>query len=284
MKYLSVWLLLSIAVPVCSARTVTDQLGRTIQVPEHPHRLVCLMPSVVDDVYALGAGADVIAVTDYTKYPADARTKPSVGSILSPSMETILSLHPDLVLGSADMSHTETLQQLERLGIVVFMISTHGVEGIYQSISSLGQALNREDSARELVEKLRGREAAVRRQVKGKPVVSILMPVGYAPIVTIGKHAFITELIQIAGGRSVTADIEQEWPQISLEAMLARAPEALLLIRGSRTSIDKIRGQPGWSSLPAVTNNRVYYVDDRINLPSPVAFDALEELAKQFHP
>ena len=224
----------------------TDQLGRTVQVPEHPHRLVCLMPSVVDDVYALGAGADVIAVTDYTKYPAEARTKPSVGSILSPSMETILSLHPDLVLGSADMSHTETLQQLERLGIAVFMVSTHGVEGIYQSIASLGQALNREDSARELIARLRGREAAVRRQVSGKPVVSILMPVGYDPIVTIGKHAFITELIEIAGGHSVTGDIDQEWPQVSLEAVLARAPAALLLIRGSRMSIEKIRVQPGW--------------------------------------
>jgi iron complex transport system substrate-binding protein len=242
------------------------------------------MPSVVDDVYALGAGADVIAVTDYTKYPAEARTKPSVGSILSPSMETILSLHPDLVLGSADMSHTETLQQLERLGIAVFMVSTHGVDGIYQSIASLGQALNREDSARELVARLRGREAAVRQQVSGKPVVSILMPVGYDPIVTIGKHAFITELIEIAGGHSITSDIEQEWPQVSLEAVMARAPEALLLIKGSRMSIEKIRGQPGWNSLPAVNNNRVYYVDDRITFPSPVAFDALEELAKQFHP
>jgi iron complex transport system substrate-binding protein len=284
MKRLCVWLFFCVALPTCNARTVQDQLGRTVQVPEHPHRLVCLMPSVVDDVYALGAGADVIAVTDYTKYPAEARNKPSVGSILSPSMETIVALHPDLVLGSAELSHTETLQQLERLGITVFMVSTHGVDGIYQSIASLGQALNREDSARELIARLRGREAAVRRQVKGKPVVSILMPVGDDPIITIGKHAFITELIEIAGGHSVTADIEQEWPQISLEALLARAPEALLLIRGSRMSIDKIRGQPGWGSLPAVINNRVYYADDRINLPSPVAFDALEELAKQIHP
>jgi iron complex transport system substrate-binding protein len=284
MKWFCALLLFCITLPAAAARTVTDQLGRTVQVPDHPHRLVCLMPSVVDDVYALGAGADVIAVTDYTKYPAEARTKPSVGSILSPSMETILSLHPDLVLGSADMSQTETLQQLERLGITVFMVSTHGVDGIYQSITSIGLALNREDSARELVAKLRGREAAVRRQVSGKPVMSILMPVGYNPIVTIGKHAFITELIEIAGGHSVTGDIDQEWPQVSLEAVLARAPEALLLIRDSRMSIERIREQPGWSSLPAVKNNRVYYVDDRINLPSPVAFVALEELAKQFHP
>jgi ABC-type Fe3+-hydroxamate transport system substrate-binding protein len=284
MKQLCAWLLLCIALPACATRTVKDQLGRTVQVPDHPHRLVCLMPSVVDDVYALGAGADVIAVTDYTKYPAEARSKPSVGSILSPSMETILSLHPDLVLGSADMSSTETLQQLEQLGIPVFMVSTHGVNGIYQSIASLGLALNREDSASALITRLRGREAAVRRQVSGKPIISILMPVGYDPIVTIGKHAFITELIEIAGGHSVTGDIDQEWPQVSLEAVLARAPEALLLIRGSGMSVERVREQPGWSSLPAVRNNRVYYVDDRINLPSPVAFDALEELAKQFHP
>jgi len=284
-KLMSVWIVLLIALPTCAARTVVDELGRTVQVPERPHRLVCLMPSVVDDVYALGAGADVIAVTDYTKYPAEAKTKPSVGSILTPSMETILSLHPDLVLGTVDMSRTETLQQLERLGIVVFMVSTaHGVEGIYQSIASLGEALNREDFARELIARLRAREAAVRRQVNGKPVVSVLMPVGYDPIVTIGKHAFITELIEIAGGHSVTSDLEQEWPQVSLEAMLARAPEAILLIRASGMSMEKIRGQPGWDDLPAVKSNRVYYIDDRINLPSPVAFDALEELAKQFHP
>jgi iron complex transport system substrate-binding protein len=199
-------------------------------------------------------------------------------------VETILSLHPDLVLGSPDMSQTETLQQLERLGIVVFMVSTHGVDGIYQSIASLGLALNREDSARALIARLRGRVAAVQRQVSGKPAVSILMAVGYDPIVTIGKHAFITEMIEIAGGHSVTSDIDQEWPQVSLEAVLARAPAALLLIRGSRMSIDTIRQQPGWESLPAVKNNRVYYVDDRITFSSPVAFDALEELAKQFHP
>jgi len=65
---------------------------------------------------------------------------------------------------------------------------------------------------------------------------------------------------------------------------LARAPEALLLVRGSKMSLEQIRARPGWANLPAVKNNRIYYVDDRIEFPSPVAFDALEELAKQFHP
>jgi iron complex transport system substrate-binding protein len=273
-----------LALPAFAARTVTDELGRTVEVPDHPHRLVCLLPNVVDDVYALGAGADVVAVTDYVKYPAEARSKPSVGLPLTPSMEKILSLHPDLVLGSGDLNSLATLLELERLHIPVFMVNPHGVEGIYASIASFGRALNREDAARQLIGRLRAREAAVRRRANGKPAVSILMPVWYDPIVTIGKHAFLTDLIEIAGGRSVTADLPQEWPQVSLEAVLARAPEALLLVRGSKMSMDRIRDRPGWSSLPAVKNNRVFYVDERIEIPGPVVFDAMEELAKEIHP
>ena len=81
-------LIFSVALPACGARTIQDELGRTVQVPEHPHRIVCLMPSVVDDVYSLGAGTDVIGVPDYTKYPAEARTKRSIGLPLTPSIET----------------------------------------------------------------------------------------------------------------------------------------------------------------------------------------------------
>jgi len=284
MRHFCVLLVFCLTLPAWCARTVTDELGRVVVVPDHPHRLVCLMPSVVDDVYALGAGADVVAVTDYTKYPAEARAKPSVGSIVLPSIETIVSLHPDLVLESGEMSRPETVDALQKAAIPVFVIAPHGIAGIYRSIASLGRALNREEAAKTLIESLQRREAAVRREVSGKPVVSVLMPVWYNPILTIGKHAFITDLIEIAGGHSITADLPQEWPQVSLETVLARAPAGLVLVRGSKMSIETIREQPGWENLPAVKNNRIYYVDDRIELPSPVAFDALEELAKEFHP
>ena len=252
--------------------------------PDHPHRLVCLMPSLVDDVYALGAGADVIAVPDYTKYPVEARSKPSIGSPLSPSVETIVSLHPDLVLADSNMSRAEPVELLQKLGIAVFVVSPHGIEGIYQSLASLGKTLNRENSAQALIGRLRSRELAVQQRVSGKPTISILMPVGYDPILSIGKNAFITQIIEIAGGRSVTDDLPQEWPQVSLEALLARAPDALLLVRNAKMSMERIREQPGWANLPAVKNNRVYYIDDRMLSPSPIVFDALEDLAKQLHP
>jgi ABC-type Fe3+-hydroxamate transport system substrate-binding protein len=110
------------------------------------------------------------------------------------------------------------------------------------------------------------------------------MPIWYDPIITIGKHAFTTEIIEAAGGRSVTDDLAADWPQISMEIVLARAPEALLLVRDGKTTLELLRSRPGWSSVPAVQASRVYYVDGRIDFPSPVAIDALEDLAKQFHP
>lgn len=267
-----------------AARIVTDELGRRISVPDHPHRLICLLPSLVDDVYSLGAGADIAAVPDFTKYPAAARQKPSIGPPLSPSLEMIVALHPDLILGGADMNRAATLTQLEQLNIPVFLVDTHGVEGIYRSLDSLGQALNRDEAAQALVARLRQRVATIRARVQGKPAVRVLMPIWYDPIITIGSHAYITELITLAGGYSVTSDIPQEWPQVSLEAILARAPEALLLVQGSKMSLDVIRERPGWGELPAVRNNRIYFVSDTIDYPSPVAFDALEEIAKEFHP
>ena len=276
--------ILFLALPAFAARKVKDELGREVTVPDHPHRLVCLMPNVVDDVYALGVGSAVIAVPDFTKYPSEAKTKPSIGLPLNPSIETIVSLHPDLVLANGELNRMATVDELEKFGIPVFVVNPHGVEGIYKSIQSLGRALNLEKAAERSVSTLREREARVRQRAQGRPNINVLMLVWYDPIVTAGKDAYITELIQMAGGHSIAADIPEEWPEVSLEFVLARAPDALLIVRGSKVSLDAIRTRPGWRSVPAIKNNRIYFVDDRIEYPSPVAFDAFEDLVNQFHP
>ena len=110
------------------------------------------------------------------------------------------------------------------------------------------------------------------------------MPIWYDPITTIGKNAFITEVIEAAGGRSVTEDLPAEWPQINMEVVLERAPDALLLVRGGKTTLQVLQDRPGWNNMTAIKEHRIYYVDERINFASPVAIEALEDLAKQFHP
>jgi iron complex transport system substrate-binding protein len=273
-----------LAGPCLASRTLTDEMGRKVVVPDHPHRVICLMPTVTDTVFALGAGDDVVGISDYTKYPAAALTKPSVGDLINPSIETILSLHPDLVIGTQPKGPMEVTDQLERAGIPIFLVSPHGIAGIFHSVETIGMALNRKAQADALIHSLRQRVDAVRAQTKGQPAPTVFMPIWYDPITTIGKNAFITEIIEAAGGRSVTDDLATEWPQISMEVVLERAPDALLLVRGGKTTLKVLQDRPGWSSMTAIKARRAYYVDDRINFASPVAIDALEDLAKQFHP
>jgi iron complex transport system substrate-binding protein len=273
-----------LAVPSFASRTLTDEMGRRVVVPDHPHRIICLMPSVTDTVYALGAGDDVVAISDYTKYPAAALSKPSVGDLIKPSIETILSLHPDLVIGVQPKGPMEVTSELERIGIPVFLVSPHGIAGIMNSVETIGVALNRKPQADALVRTLEQRIDAVRARTKGQPTPRVFMPVWYDPITTIGKHSFITEIIEAAGGRSITDDLNSEWPDVSLEVVLSRNPDALLLVRGGKTTLKVLEQRPGWGSMNAIKDHRAYYVDDRINFPSPVAIDALEDLVKQFHP
>jgi ABC-type Fe3+-hydroxamate transport system substrate-binding protein len=273
-----------LAVPCFASRTLIDETGRKVVVPDHPHRVICLMPSVTDAVFALGAGDDVVGISDYTKYPAAALTKPSVGDLIKPSIETILSLHPDLVIGYQPRGPMEVTDQLERIGIPVFLVTPHGIAGIMHSVETIGQALNRAPQADALIRNLQMRVDAVKARTKDLPAPRVFMPIWYDPITTIGGKAFITEVIQAAGGRSVTDDLPAEWPQISMEVVLERAPDALLMVRGGKMTLPVLQDRPGWSSMRAIKEHRIYFVDDRIYQASPIAIDALEDLAKQFHP
>ncbi len=270
--------------PAYASRVLTDESGRKVTVPDHPHRVVCLLPSVTDTVFALGSGDDVVAVSDYTTSPPEALKKPSIGSLVKPSIETILSLHPDLVLGTEIPGSAETATQLEAVGIPVYLVDPRGLAGVLHSVESIGQALNRGPQAAALNASLERRIEAVRARTAGKPAPRVLVPIWYDPIITIGKHAFITEILEAAGAKSVTDDLIPDWPQISLETVITRAPDSLLLIRGGKIDISVLQKRPGWSSLPAIQTGKVYYVNSGIQEPSPVAIDALEELAKEFHP
>jgi len=276
--------LLAASVAAQASRVVTDETGRTVTVPDHPHRVVCLVPSITDTVFALGSGDDVVAVSDYTTHPPAAVKKPSIGGLVKPSIETILSFHPDLVLGTSIPGATETAAQLQDVGVPVYLVDPHGLSGILRSVGSVGQALNRAPQAAALNASLRKRIEAVRARAAGKPAPRVLVPVWYDPIITIGKNAFISELVETAGAKSVTDDLLPDWPEVSMETVVTRAPEALVLIRGGKISIEMLQKRPGWSSLPAIQSGKVYYVDTGIQQPSPVAIDALEELAREFHP
>lgn len=275
--------LLGVSLTAFASRTLRDELGRQVALPDHSHRIVCLAPSITDMVFSLGRGNDVVGITDYTKYPEEARQKPSVGGIINPSVEKLVSLHPDLVLAVGDLNPPDVIRAIEHLGIAVFVVRPHGLHDIYRSLANVGKAIDAEQQALAVVARLQAREAAVLRGAAGDNRPTVLFLLWADPIMTAGEGAFVTELIEMAGGRSVTRKFPSEWPRISLESVLAQQPEYLLLVRGSDVTLETLRRQGNWTKLDAVRDGRVFYADDRIELPSPAAFDILEDLAAQFH-
>jgi iron complex transport system substrate-binding protein len=268
------------------AREVTDQTKRRVNVPDHPARLVSLAPSITEIVYALGLADRLVGDTDYCDYPPEARRKPHVGSLLNPSLENIVALKPDLVLGTPEANRREVVDQLERLGIPLYGVTAHSLEDTLGSIDDLARVLGGEAEAHRLVRELRIRIAAVEQRVRDTPRPRVLFVVWYQPLVTAGPNSFIADVIRRAGGVSISDDLRGDWPRLSLEEVVRRDPEVILFPHAESFSpgLEEIERLPVWKELSAVKQRRVYFISDAINRQTPRLVDALEEVARALHP
>lgn len=269
-----------------AVRTVTDQTGRPVRVPENPQRLVSLAPSITETLFALGLGPRVVGVTDYCDFPPEAKKKTRVGNVLNPSLEAILALRPDLVLGSPDANRIEIADRIERLGIPVYGVRARSLEETFASVEDLGRLLGRAGEAQRLVDGLKVRLRAVEQRVEGRTRPKVLFVVWYRPLTTAGRNTFVSDVIRRAGGVSVTEDFEAEWPRLSLEEALRRDPDVILFPRTEAFAPDpaEFDRMSGWREMRAVQNRRMYFVSDSIIRSSPRLVDALEEVAAILHP
>jgi iron complex transport system substrate-binding protein len=275
-------LALLLSASTLSARMVTDQTGRRVNLPEHPRRLVSIAPSITETLYALGLGERLVGDTDYCDYPPQAKALPHVGAMLNPSLEKIVALNPDLVLGTDEANRRETADQLERLGIPLYGVTAHTVDGALQSLEDLGHILDWDPPTRKIVASLRARVAAVDQQMQGQTRMKVLFVVQYRPLITAGSQTFISNVIERAGGVSISSDLKGEWPHMGLEDVLSRAPDIILLPQTETfaPSLDEFQKLSGWRDLEAVKNHRLYLVSETIMRPSPRLIDALEEVAR----
>ena len=277
--FVALWL--ALAGFVHASRVVQDETGRSVTLPDRVERIVCLTPSVTDTVYALGASEQIVGISDFTMYPKQAaREKQSVGDILKPSLERIYAMHPDVVIAVSTLNSPETFRGLDRIGVAYFLVHGRGLAGVYSSIESIGRVIGREHEASALLLKLKAREQAVRASARKRKPVSVFLVVQLDPCITAGKGAFITELIEASGAKSVTDDLAQDWQRVSLEAILPRHPAYIMLMKTAPIELKDMQSRVGWKSLEAVQRGRIIRADDRLQSPSPVAFDGLEDLAR----
>ncbi|HEV8676806.1 MAG TPA: cobalamin-binding protein [Methylomirabilota bacterium] len=266
------------------AAEVRDMLGRRVAVPDRPARIVSLAPSLTESVYAVGAGDRLVGVTDYCDFPPAARGKPKVGGTYSPNLEVILSLHPDLVLATTEANRDEHIRSLEALGTPVYVVRPVSFATVLESVQRVAGVLGREAEGRRLVADMERQAAEVGRAVKGARRPRVLYVVWGDPLVVPGRDILITELIQRAGGESVTADLPFDYPRFSVEEAVARRPELVLLApHGDESLEQRLREWPLLSLLPAVREGRVHRID-LLHRPGPRTVEALRALARLLHP
>lgn len=280
-------LLIALMLPgAAGAFTITDQAGRRLVLPAVPRRIVSLVPSVTEIVFAIDAQDRLAGVTDFCDFPPEARRKPSVGGMLAPSLETIVELKPDLVIATTAGSREETFTQLTRLKIAVFLVNPTTVAEVLDLVSRLAQLTDREEAAVRVVASLRARIKAVSERVAGRPRPRVLYVLWPDPLIVPGRGALVSELISLAGGDSVTADGGRGYPRYGIEAALVRAPEVIFL--ASHGSERSALARDKWtrlSQVPAIRANRLHTVDGGIlHRYGPRMVDGLELLARLIHP
>lgn len=277
---------LTAAPPVGAAVQVTDGTGRTLTLPALPRRIVSLVPGVTEMLYALGAEDRLVGRTDFCDYPPAARSKPSVGGTVSPSLEVLVSLKPDLVVATSAGNSDETRRQLERLRVPLYLVDPHGLADVFHTMTRLGALTARERRAAELVAGLERRVRAVAVRVAARPRPRVLYVVWPEPLIVPGRGAAVTELIELAGGESVSADGPEGYPRYSVEAAVARGPEVIILARHGAGTAPYAREQwERFAELPAIRAGRLHAVDgDLFHRFGPRVVDALEILARLLHP
>ncbi len=257
-----------------------------------PRRIVSLVPAITEMLFAIGAGPQVVAVSSYDEFPPAVKALPKVGALLDPDTERILALRPDLIVVYGSQSELE--KQLERAHLRTFSYRHGGITTTLDTIREIGLAAGHRRESDDLASSLKARLDAVRDQVKGRPRPRVVLVFErqagtLREIYASGGVGFLHEMLEIAGGTNVFADVGRESVQPSVETLLARAPDVILEVRAAglieKSGSDEREAWAALSSIPAVKNRRVHLLrGDYLVVPGPRLAMATEAFAHALHP
>lgn len=285
--YIFLSVVISASPVVAGTRTVTDLLGRDLEVPENPQRVVALAPSITEIVYALGQQKRLKGVTRFSDFPEAANKLPRVGSYVHLDVERIAALRPDLCIGIKEGNPLSVVQRLQALGIPFFAVNPVDLETVMQSIETIGELLGASMTAQQTTKDMRARIRRVKVRVANadrRP--RVFVQIGVSPIVSVGSQTFIHQLITLAGGTNIAAGAAA-YPRFSREQVITLAPEVMVISSMARATIfEKVKAEwMQWSAIPAVRNQAVFIAPtDIFDRPTPRLVEGLEQMAIYIHP
>ena len=270
---------------------VVSGFSRTVAVAQSPpQRIISIIPSTTEMLFAIGAGPRVIGVGNFDRYPPEALTRAKVGGLIDPDVERIISLKPDLVVVYGTQADLRT--QLERAKIPMFLYQHAGLPDITATIRELGARVGSHKESDALADRIEADIADVKKQVAGRPRPRTLLVFGrdaetLRGIYASGAIGFLHDMLDAAGGTNVFADVTRQSIQTTSELAVARAPDVIIEI-GVDTASTSGRNLRAWESLPsipAVRNKRIYQLrGDGMMNPGPRISQSVRRMAEVLHP
>ena len=205
---------------------ITDALGRAHDFAEPPRRIVSLVPSITETLFALGLAARVVGVTEFCLHPeAGVRSKIRVGGTKNPSLEAILELAPDLVLANKEENRRRDVERLEAAGVRVFVTYARSVADAVREIQTLGAATGASEAAEPIAAGIEAARAAIEVP---EPRTRVAALIWKRPYMAVGDDTFAHDLMEVCGGVNCCAG-SGRYPRIDVAALERAAPDVILL-------------------------------------------------------
>lgn len=263
-----------------------DDYGVAIAYGIPARRIVSLNPTTTELLFALGAGAQVAGRSRWDQWPTEARALPEVGDAIRPSVERVVALRPDLVLLYASGDNRAAAQAMASAGLRVVSLRVDRIADLERCVRVLGALTGRGEVAEASLDTLRSSLAVVRAAMDavarrdGRP--SVFLHVWDNPLLAIGGASYLSELVEVAGGHNIYADLDQPSPQVSFEDLARRDPTVIL---AGPVEVPRLRSEARWQGLRAVRTGRVLAYDTTlVSRPSLRLGEAARALAHLLHP
>jgi iron complex transport system substrate-binding protein len=264
--------------------TITDDDGVEVTIVKEPERIVTFAPSMTEIVFELGLGDRLVGVSGpFDDYPAEAKDIEEVGGAgdfgVDPTIEKVVSLEPDLFLTIPGGDQWK--ERLRDLEIPVVTLHADTFDDLLTDIGTIGVLTGAVDEAGTLAERMRSEADAIAQSAEVVGSVSCFFEVYYPPLTTVGPNTFIYDLLQRAGCDPVTGEATSDYPEWSVDELVADGPQVYLVTPESAKSVAAVSKRPGFAGIPAIEDGRVELVDgDLVTRAGPRVIEGLRELAE----
>nr|WP_256435653.1 cobalamin-binding protein [Aliikangiella sp. G2MR2-5] len=251
----------------------TNAVGKEIK------RIVALSPHSVEMLYAIGAGDRIVGTVEHADFPEKAKEIPRIGNYVGVNIEELVALKPDLVVGWKTGNKQSDLKKIASLGFDLFYTHPLSVAEVGEDMLRLGKKVGKVNEANTAVEKMNRRYQSIKQRFSDKEKVRVFYQLWYDPIRTVGPDSWVEALIEDCNGKNIFDDASTDYPIVSLESVLAKNPQTIVMASHSEKVKSRQMIWDKWNNISAVKHEQLYVIDGSLLLrASPRALDGLEML------